>query len=166
MNRFAWLAVCSVLLVPARSPAQSANPLDARNVGGTLRQSLFGLEFHTPEAVLGGEVHGSVLFDVFASSDAGLDRALAVKLQTSPRLRTAWIEGRWGNRSVLGGLANSIVSPREPSSLAQVFVPALSAAGNLYGSWRRRPASSSRAWSFGVATSAIWPAPMPTAFPF
>jgi hypothetical protein len=107
------------------------------NSGGTLRQSLFGLDFHTPEAILGGQFRGSVLFDVFALSDSAGERPPAVPLNTSPRLRTAWIEGRWRNRSVLAGLANSIIASREPSSLAQVFVPPLSAAGNLYG-WRQQ----------------------------
>jgi len=124
---------------PARDyPLYAAlNAAATPNAGGTLRQSLVGLDFHTPDAILGGQFRGSVLFDIFGLSDSAGDRAVAIPLNTSPRLRTAWVEGRWGNRSVLAGLANTIVSPREPSSLAQVFVPPLSGAGNLYG-WRQQ----------------------------
>ena len=115
----------------------AANAAATPNVGGSLRQSLFGVDFHTPEAVLGGEVRGSALFDIFALSNSGGSDSVAVQTNTSPRLRTAWIEGRWGNRSVLAGLANTVLSPREPNSLAQVFLPPLSGAGNLYG-WRQQ----------------------------
>ena len=114
------------------------------NAGGTLRQSLIGLDFHTPEGILGGQFNASVLFDIFGLSDSGGDRPVAISLNTSPRLRTAWVEGRWRNRSLLAGLANSIVSPRQPSSLAEVFVPPLSGAGNLYG-WRQQVRFEQRA---------------------
>src|SRR5439155_9223370 len=116
------------------------------NGGGSLRQSLLGFDLHTPEAILGGEIHASTLFDIFAIADIGAaaERPLAIPINTVPRLKTAWVEGRWGSRSVLVGLANSIVSPREPSSLAQVFLPPLSGAGNLYG-WRQQVRFEQRA---------------------
>src|SRR5207244_1063271 len=103
---------------PARDyPIYSApNAVATPNSGGSFRQSLFGVEFLTPVAILGGQVRGSVLFDVFAQPLAlADDRTPAVSINTSPRVRTAWIEGRWGNRAVLAGLANAIISPREPS---------------------------------------------------
>src|SRR5436190_14905775 len=41
------------------------------NGGGSLRQSLLGFDLHTPEAILGGEIHASTLFDIFAIADIG-----------------------------------------------------------------------------------------------
>lgn len=125
---------------PARDYPYYAAPTAAAtpNIGGTLRQSLFGLDFNTPDAIVGGQFRGSVLFDIFALSDIGSpDRPVGVNVNTSPRLRTAWVEGRWGSRSVLAGLASTVISPRAPNSLAQVSVPALSGAGSLYG-WRQQ----------------------------
>jgi len=98
------------------------------NSGATLRQSVVGLEFHGPEAILGGQFRGSVLMDLFGGSSEVLNQQV--------RLRTASIEGQWRTRGFLVGQDKPIFFPREPNSLAQVAVSPLTAAGNL---WRWRP---------------------------
>jgi hypothetical protein len=104
----------------------------AINSGGSLRGSVIGLAFDSPEAVLGGQFHGSFLLDLFGGGNGG---SSTLNQFLTPRLRTASVEGQWGTRSVLVGQDKIIFSPREPQSLAaRVFSP-LQAAGNLYG-WR------------------------------
>lgn len=103
--------------------------------GATLRQSVIGLDFQTPEAVLGGQVRGSILLDLYTAAVDQSDRALQVNPSTVTRLRTGWIEARWGNRAILVGQDKVIFSQREPNSLARVWVSPLSGQGNLYG-WR------------------------------
>ncbi len=98
------------------------------NTGGTLRQSVVGLEFQGPEAVLGGKLRGSFLLDLFSGAGEALNQQV--------RLRTASIEAQWGSRGFLVGQEKPIFSPREPNSLAQVGVSPLTGAGNL---WRWRP---------------------------
>ncbi|MBI3696622.1 MAG: hypothetical protein HY238_17505 [Acidobacteria bacterium] len=98
------------------------------NAGGTLRQSVVGLEFHGPEAILGGKFRGSFMLDLFSGGGAALNSQV--------RLRTASIEGQWGTRGFMVGQEKPIFAPREPNSLAQVGVSPLTAAGNL---WRWRP---------------------------
>lgn len=114
--------------------AARVNPSPNNNAGASLRQSVIGLELQSPGAVLGGQFRGSVLLD-FDSSPVLPDRPLQVDLNTVPRLRTAWVEGRWGSRAILVGQDKMIFSPREPNSLAQIRVSPLSGQGNLYG-WR------------------------------
>lgn len=53
-----------------------------------------------------------------------------------PHLRTASVEGRWNKLAILVGQERPIVSPREPSSFAQVQVAPLVGAGNF---WLWRP---------------------------
>ena len=91
--------------------------------GGTLRQSIIGLEFHGPRAIWGGEVHGSVYMDFFTGSTT---------FTQSMKLRTGSIEIDWKNRSLLAGVEKPIFNPREPASLAQVGVSPLTGAGNLW----------------------------------
>ena len=98
------------------------------NSGGTLRQSVFGIMFEAPRAVLGGQFHGELMMDL----QVGLNTS---PLTNQPRLRTASIEGRWKDTAVLAGQEKLIFAPRDPNSLAQVLVSPLTGAGNLYG-WR------------------------------
>jgi hypothetical protein len=97
------------------------------NSGATMRQSVLGIEFDAPEAILGGQFHGALMMDLFAGTSP--------VFTNQPRLRTAWVEGRWNNSALLIGQDKLIMSPREPNSLAQVVFSPLIAAGNLYG-WR------------------------------
>ena len=112
----------------ADNPTTAVNARGPINAGGTFRQSVIGLEFDGPEAVLGGKIRGSLLLDLFSGS--------ADVLNHQVRLRTAFIEGEWGSRSFLVGQEKPIFAPREPNSLAQVGISPLTAAGNL---WRWRP---------------------------
>jgi hypothetical protein len=98
-----------------------AGPTGAGHDGATVRQSIIGLEFQDPNAVLGGKVHGSIYMDFFAGAN---NNAL--------RIRTATIQVDWKTRSIAAGLEKPIFNPREPSSLAQVGISPLTGAGNLW----------------------------------
>ncbi len=103
--------------VPVRGPSES---------GASFRQTVIGLEFQSPYAVLGGTFRGTTLFDLYPAGDTLNPPAAQV------RLRLAYIEGQWKTRSVVVGLDKPIFAPREPNSLAQVAFSPLTAAGNLY----------------------------------
>ena len=103
---------------------------DKRRSGATLAQSVFGLEFQAPEAVLGGRVKGSFLLDLSAADGTGTPTS------TQVRLRTATVEAQWKSRSIMVGQEKPIFSPREPNSLARLTQSPLVAAGNL---WLWRP---------------------------
>ena len=98
------------------------------NSGGTLRQSVIGLEFDGPDAIAGAKIRGSFMMDLFAGGSGVLGSQV--------RLRTASIEAQWDTRTVMAGQEKPIFSPREPNSLAQVGVSPLTSAGNL---WLWRP---------------------------
>jgi hypothetical protein len=101
---------------------------DRSRSGATLSQSVFGLEFQAPDAVLGGRFRGSLLLDLSSGERA--------PTTTQVRLRTASIEGQWKTRSFLVGQEKPIFSPREPNSLARLETSPLTSAGNL---WMWRP---------------------------
>ena len=109
-------------------------PIAASNTPGritsaaTMRQSVVGLEFQAPEAIYGGQFRGSVFLDLISGAET--------TLFTSPRLRTASIEGQWKSRGFLVGQEKPIFSARLPNSLANVDVAPLVGAGNL---WLWRP---------------------------
>jgi hypothetical protein len=107
----------------------SENPTTASltpggTAGGTLRQTVIGLQFNGPRTFLGGTISGNVYMDMFGGTTNSLNHVL--------RLRVATIELNWKNRSFLVGQDKPIVSPREPNSLAQVGVSPLTNAGNLW----------------------------------
>jgi hypothetical protein len=108
--------VASLSAVPVRGSAR-------------LAQSVFGLEFESPQAVLGGRFRGSFTMDLSGMADSGPTNTLV-------RLRTASIEGQWKSRSILVGQERPIFAPREPNSLARVDISPLASAGNL---WMWRP---------------------------
>jgi hypothetical protein len=96
--------------------------------GATLRRSIIGVEFQTPEAVFGGQFRGSLMTDLTEAGDAFTN--------IQPRLRTAGIEGRWNGFAIFAGHDKPIFSVRDPTSLAQVQFAPLTAAGNF---WLYRP---------------------------
>jgi len=104
-------------------PAVSA-PDAGRSAGATLRQTILGLEYWGPETLWGGKVRGSVMMDFFGGSGRSLDQLV--------RLRTASIGIDWKNRSFEAGILKPLISPRDPDSLAQVGIPPLAGAGNLW----------------------------------
>jgi hypothetical protein len=106
----------------------SENPLTAsatpgpRTGGATLRQTIFGLRFHGPEAVAGARVSGSIDFDLWGGSTSSLNHLI--------RLRTATIQLDWTNTSVSVGQDKPLIAPRDPDSLSQVAFSPLTGAGN------------------------------------
>jgi hypothetical protein len=92
--------------------------------GGSFYQTTIGLEYSGPQTFLGGSVHGSVYMDFAGGTGTPLDLGF--------RLRTGDIELDWADRSILAGVESPIFAPRQPTSLAQVEFPPLSAAGNLW----------------------------------
>jgi len=92
--------------------------------GGTFRQSIIGLDYRGPQTLWGGKIHGSVFMDFFTGNGYGLNNML--------RLRTASFAVDWETRSLSITQDKPLISPRDPDSLAQVGVPALAGAGNLW----------------------------------
>jgi hypothetical protein len=95
----------------------------AAHSGATFRQTVVGLEFDGPRTVWGGKVSGSVYMDFYAGGTI-----------LELHMRTASLGIAWRDRRLETGLEKPIFSPRDPSSLAQVWTPPLAGAGNL-GAW-------------------------------
>src|SRR5579863_276641 len=101
----------------------SVNTGDATG-GGSLSQSILGLSYNSPQTVLGAKVSGSLNLDFFGGTGSSLGHLV--------RLRTATISLDWEHTSILVGQDKPIISPRDPTSLAQVGVSPLTGAGNLW----------------------------------
>lgn len=96
-------------------------------VGGTLRQSIIGLEAFGPD-LWGAHTSANVNFDFgggFPATTNGVDAGLV-------RLRTAAVRLDWKDTSVIAGQDQLFISPLSPTSFASVIVPPLSYAGNLW----------------------------------
>ena len=99
------------------------------SLGGSLRQSLLGLEVFGPQ-IAGAKTYGDVQFDFsggFPQTSNGVTFGLV-------RLRTATLHFDWENTSVIGGQDGLFFSPLSPTSIASLATPALSYTGNLW-SW-------------------------------
>jgi hypothetical protein len=97
--------------------------------GGTLRQSMLGLEVFGPE-VAGAKTTADIQFDFgggFAQVPNGVTSGIA-------RLRTATMRFDWANTSLVGGQDSLFFAPLSPTSLASFAIPALAYSGNLW-SW-------------------------------
>lgn len=125
---------------PQRAVPQSAPPpgwssgYRRRSVGATLRQTTVGLLMDG--ARLGhklgrARVSAEVEADFYGGSADDYGAVLG-----QLRLRTASVRLDWERTSVVAGLGEPLISPRNPSSLAAVYYPALADAGNL---WQWRP---------------------------
>lgn len=101
----------------------------ARAAGGTLSQSILGLEFFGPGTFLGGKVRGNIQMDFYPYT-AAYSAAPADGL--TPHLRTGALTIDWGSRSITAGREKPLIAPRNPDSLAQVGLPPLTGAGNLW----------------------------------
>ena len=99
-----------------------------RQSGGTFRQSIIGLQFHSPNTVMGAQIEGNFYFDFFANPSG--QNTPVVALNNIARLRVATIEARWKNAALSVGQDKPLISIREPVSLAQVGVSPLTGAGN------------------------------------
>ena len=110
--------------------------------GGSFNQSLINLSFNGPRIWGGGKVNGSLNMDLFGGSTSSLNHLL--------RLRTAGVTIDWKNQSFMVGQDKPIVSPREPTSLAQIAYTPLSGAGNP---WLWQPqARFEQRFAFGEST--------------
>jgi hypothetical protein len=112
----------------AQDPIAAAAAASTRFDGASLRQTIVGLKFQSPERIAGAKVSGSAYVDVFGSSEDSADQTL--------RLRVASIDFQWNHTTLSVAQDKPILAPREPDSLAQVGVSPLSGAGNL---WLWRP---------------------------
>ena len=103
--------------------AASSRPSQA--VGGaSLAQSVIGLTFRGPQIFGGGRVSGSLYMDLWAGSSSSLNHTL--------RLRTGTVQIDWKNQTLTFGQDKPLISPRDPTSLAQVAFSPLTGAGNLW----------------------------------
>lgn len=98
------------------------------NFGGSLRQSLLGLEVFGPE-IGGAKVTGDVQFD-FAGGFPNTDNGVTFGL---PRLRTGVVRLAWQNTMIVAGQDLPFFSPLSPTSVASLAVPEFSYSGNLWG---------------------------------
>ncbi len=97
---------------------------DALSGGASLRQTVLGLDFRGPEIFGGGSIHGFINMDFFGAPGDPYGGSF--------RIRTAGIEFNWANTTIMFGQDKPLFSPREPNSLAQVWVAPLTGAGNLW----------------------------------
>jgi hypothetical protein len=91
--------------------------------GATFRQTVLGLRVDGPTVLGGGKVNGSVFMDFF-SGGTGLNQTM--------RLRVATLDVAWKRTTVGFAFDKPVMAPREPDSLAQVGVSALTGSGNLW----------------------------------
>ncbi len=92
--------------------------------GATVRQTILGLDFQGPHLPGDGRVSGSISMDFYGgTSDPEYTRL---------RIRRADISLDWKNRSFSVGQDKPLISPYQPESLAEVGVPPLAGAGNLW----------------------------------
>ena len=110
--------------------------------GGSVRQTILGLKFHGPDLPGGGKASGSLYMDFFAGTSAPANNLL--------RIRTATLDLSWRNFTITVGQDKPIISPRDPSSFAQVGVSPLTSAGNLWD-WNPQVKIEQR-FSFGENT--------------
>jgi hypothetical protein len=92
--------------------------------GATVRQTLLGLDFHGPALPWGGHVNGSLMMDFWAGGPEPGTSWL--------RIRRADLSFDWTNRTFSVGQDKPLISPYQPDSLAEVGVPPLAGAGNLW----------------------------------
>jgi hypothetical protein len=92
--------------------------------GATFRQTVIGLKFDGPNLPGGGKASGTAYFDFWGGTAAPANNLF--------RIRTAMLDLTWKNTTISAGQDKPIVSPREPTSLAQVGLAPLSGAGDLW----------------------------------
>jgi hypothetical protein len=106
-------------------PTVAAPNIGASGSGATVSQSILGFTFQGPHVFAGGQVNGQIHMDLWGGSPvSSLDHLM--------RLRVATISIDWKNQSLTVGQDKPIISPRDPTSLAQVAFAPLTNAGNLW----------------------------------
>jgi hypothetical protein len=109
-------------------PTVASASVGTHTDGASLRQTIVGLKFQSPERIAGAEVSGSAYADFYGGSGTTLDQLV--------RLRVASIDFQWSHTTLTVAQDKPILAPREPDSLAQVGISPLTDAGNL---WLWRP---------------------------
>lgn len=92
--------------------------------GASLRQTVLGLKFNGPDLPGGGKASGQFYMDFFAGTSSPFNNLLHIRIAT--------LDLNWNNFTLSVGQDKPIISPREPTSLAQVGVSPLTGAGNLW----------------------------------
>jgi hypothetical protein len=92
--------------------------------GATLRQTILGFDYSGPRVFGDGKLSGSLRMDFWEGTGAPAGQEI--------RMRTGTVSIDWKDRGFLVGVDKAIISPREPESLAQVWLSPLTAAGNLW----------------------------------
>jgi hypothetical protein len=95
--------------------------------GATLGQSIIGLQFQGPSLPGGGRVNGSLTMDFW-----GGGAPYAATSEGWFRIREADISLDWKRRSLTFGQLKPLISPLQPTSLAEVAISPLAGAGNLW----------------------------------
>ncbi len=135
------------------------------STGASFRQTVLGLKFNGPDLPGGGKAEGSFYMDFWAGTSSPSNHLLHIRLAT--------LDLAWKNTTVTVGQDKPIVAPREPTSLAQVGLAPLTAAGNLWD-WQPQARieqrfafsenSGLRAQAGVYQTSEVFPANAPAAF--
>jgi hypothetical protein len=105
-----------------QDPLQASPAGRTSDSGASLSQSIIGLTFQGPHIFGNGQVSGDMHLDLWGGSSSSLNHLV--------RLRVATIRVDWKNQSLVIGQDKPIISPRDPSSLAQVAFSPLTGAGN------------------------------------
>jgi hypothetical protein len=92
--------------------------------GATVRQTLLGLQYQGPSLPGDGHVNGSLMMDFWAGPSYPSSNWL--------RIRQADLSFDWANRSFSVGQQKPLIAPYQPNSLAEVGIPPLAGAGNLW----------------------------------
>jgi len=126
----------------AQYPTAAALNRAPASSGASLRQTVLGLKFNGPALPGGGKASGSVYMDFFAGTGTPFNSVM--------HLRIATIDLAWKNTTISLGQDKPLISPREPSSLAQVGLSPLTGAGNLWD-WQPQVRVEQR-FNFGEST--------------
>jgi hypothetical protein len=106
-------------------PTIAGTGTTVENGGASPSQSIVGLTYQGPRIWGGARVNGAAYFDLWGGNPSS-------SLNHAIRLRVATISADWKNQSLMFGQDKPIISPRDPTSLAQVAFSPLTSAGNLW----------------------------------
>ncbi len=127
-NTYFNTADTSQAAAPTEAPPRPASgPGPGHNLGATLRQTEFGFALSGPK-VGAASLSADVDFDFFGGTVSAYDGNVLGTL----RMRTAAAHLEGPRTSLAIGLMGPMISPLNPTSLAEVYYPALAESGNLW----------------------------------